>query len=96
MRPLSVLAAVSILLGATACAPAAQPTTTAPTPAASASASATGPTIVAAWVGNKNRKQYYLSTCPDLAQMPATDLVSFRTAVDAKAAGYTRAMLPDC
>jgi hypothetical protein len=72
--------------------------TPAPAPAAPATAQpAAGPTIVAAaWTGNKSRKLYYLADCPAAKLIPPADTISFRTAVEAKAAGFTRAIVPDC
>jgi micrococcal nuclease len=42
-------------------------------------------------VANKTSRLYYLSHCPDYDKVPALDQVSFKTASDAQAAGFTLA-----
>lgn len=99
MRPLSFLVA-AFLVGTAACASA--PASPAPAPASTAPAAApAAPTgsadvVAAAWMGNKTRKLYYLAGCPATKLIPAADTISFRTATEAKAAGFTRAIVPDC
>lgn len=98
MRPIRFAVAPVLLLSA-ACASA--PATPAPAPAAptptAAAPSEPGTTVVAAaWMGNKTRKLYYLAGCPATRLIQAADTISFRTATEAKAAGFTRAIVPDC
>lgn len=97
MRPLA-LVVVAALVGIAACSSAPQ---SAPTPAPAPATAAPAPTgdvtiVAAAWTGNKTRKLFYLAGCPAAKLIPAADTISFRTASDAKAAGFTRAIVPDC
>ncbi|MCU0624045.1 MAG: hypothetical protein MUF53_09300, partial [Gemmatimonadaceae bacterium] len=70
----------------------------APVATAAPAAAPSGETtiVAAAWMGNKTRKLYYLAGCPATKLIAPADTISFRTATEAKAAGFTRAIVPDC
>lgn len=46
------------------------------------------PYIRSEYIGEKNTKIYYLPTSPELDRIPQANLVTFRSRVEAKAAGY--------
>ena len=46
------------------------------------------PYIKSEYIGEKNSKVYYFPTSPELARIPQSYLVTFRSRVEAKAAGY--------
>jgi micrococcal nuclease len=46
------------------------------------------PYLKSEYVGNRNTKYYYFPTSPELERMPEAHLVTFRSRVEAKAAGY--------
>ena len=46
------------------------------------------PYIKSEYIGEKNTRIYYFPTSPELDRIPEANLVTFRSRVDAKAAGY--------
>ena len=46
------------------------------------------PFIKSEYIGEKNTKLYYFPTSPELEKIPQANLVTFRSRVEAKAAGY--------
>lgn len=46
------------------------------------------PFIKSEYIGEKNTKMYYFPTSPELERIPQANLVTFRSRVEAKAAGY--------
>jgi micrococcal nuclease len=49
---------------------------------------AQNPFIKNEYIGEKNTKIYYFPTSPELDRIPAAQLVTFKSRVEAKAAGY--------
>ena len=46
------------------------------------------PFLKSEYIGEKNTKIYYFPTSPELERIPEAQLVTFRSRVEAKAAGY--------
>jgi hypothetical protein len=60
-------------------------------------AAPTGDVVVSSpWVASKSRKVFGLDTCPALQTIAPADRITFRTAVEAQAAGFSRAIQTDC